>query len=90
MRTWSHRNSLPSEQIRWYYQTREVGEVDFVIEGALGHVVPIEVKSGKKVRAHAALDRLMSVGEYKIPEAVVLSHENLCKEGRVPFTFQSI
>lgn len=67
----------------WYYQTREVGEVDFVIEGARGHVVPIEVKSGKKVRAHAALDRLMSVGEYKIPEAVVLSHENLCKEGKI-------
>ena len=67
----------------WYYQTREVGEVDFVIEGVHGHVVPIEVKSGKKVRAHAALDRLMSVGEYKIPEAVVLSHENLSKEGKV-------
>ncbi len=67
----------------WYYQTREVGEVDFVIEGTRGHVVPIEVKSGKKVRAHAALDRLMSVSEYKIPEAVVLSHENLSKEGKV-------
>ena len=67
----------------WYYQTREVGEVDFVIEGARGHVVPIEVKSGKKVRAHAALDRLMSVDEYKIPEAVVLSHENLGKEGKI-------
>ena len=67
----------------WYYQTREVGEVDCVIEGVHGHVVPIEVKSGKKVRAHAALDRLMSVGEYKIPEAVVLSHENLSKEGKV-------
>ena len=25
----------------------------------------------------------MSVGEYKIPEAVVLSHENLCKEGKI-------
>ena len=67
----------------WYYQTREVGEVDFVVEGTSGHVVPIEVKSGKKVRAHAALDRLMSVGEYKIPEAVVLSRENLSKEGKV-------
>lgn len=67
----------------WYYQTREIGEVDFVVEGTRGHVVPIEVKSGKKVRAHAALDRLMSVSEYKIPEAVVLSRENLSKEGKV-------
>ena len=75
MRTWSRRSLSPLE--------REVGEVDFVIEGTRGHVVPIEVKSGKKVRAHAALDRLMSVSEYKIPEAVVLSHENLSKEGKV-------
>ena len=67
----------------WYYQTREVGEVDFVVEGTSGHVVPIEVKSGKKVRAHAALNRLMSVSEYKIPEAVVLSRENLSNEGKV-------
>lgn len=51
----------------WYYQTREVGEVDFVIEGTRGHVVPIEVKSGKKVRAHAALDRLMGVSSTKSP-----------------------
>ena len=54
-----------------------------MIEGARGHVVLIEVKSGKKVRAHAALDRLMSVDEYKIPEAVVLSHKNLGKEGKI-------
>ena len=68
---------------QWYYQSDAVGEVDFVIEGRAGHVVPIEVKSGRKVRSHAALDRLLQVGEYKIHEGVVLSRNNLSKEGNV-------
>lgn len=29
-------------------------------EGRHGRVVPLEVKSGRKVRAHAALDRLLA------------------------------
>lgn len=68
---------------QWYFQSDAVGEVDFLIEGKAGHVVPIEVKSGRKVRAHAALDKLLEVGEYKIQEAVVLSRNNLSREGKV-------
>ena len=60
-----------------------MGEVDFVIEGKAGHVIPLEVKSGRKVRSHAALDRLLEVGEYKIGEGVVLSRNNVSKEGKV-------
>lgn len=68
---------------QWYYRSDAVGEVDFVIEGKAGHVVPIEVKSGLKVRSHAALDRLLEVGEYKIREGVVLSRNNVSQEGKV-------
>lgn len=68
---------------QWYFQSDAVGEVDFLIEGKAGHVVPIEVKSGRKVRAHAALDKLLGVGEYKIREAAVLSRNNLSHEGKV-------
>ena len=46
-------------------------------------MVPIEVKSGRKVRSHAALDRLLEVGEYKIKEGVVLSRNNLSCEGKL-------
>lgn len=67
----------------WYFQSDTVGEVDFVIEGKAGHVIPLEVKSGRKVRSHAALDRLLEVGEYKIGEGVVLSRNNVSKEGKV-------
>lgn len=67
----------------WYYQSSEVGEVDFVIEGCAGRIVPIEVKSGRKMRSHAALDRLLGIDEYKIREAVVLSRLNVSVEDRV-------
>lgn len=67
----------------WYYQSKAVGEVDFLIEGKHGHVVPIEVKSGKKLRSHAALDNLLAMGEYKISQGVVLSRNNVEREGSV-------
>ena len=69
----------------WYYQSEQAGEVDFLMEGKSGNVVPIEVKSGKKVRAHAALDHLLGIRDYKIPEALVLSRNNLSQEGKVTY-----
>lgn len=69
----------------WYYQSEQAGEVDFLMEGKSGSVVPIEVKSGKKVRAHAALDHLMAVRDYKIKEAFVLSRNNVSQEGRITY-----
>ncbi len=67
----------------WYYQSEGVGEVDFVIEGTRGKAVPIEVKSGRKIRAHAVLDHLLDIPDYKIREAVVLSRNNVQREGRI-------
>ncbi len=69
----------------WYYQANGVGEVDFLMEGKGGKVMPIEVKSGKKVRSHTALDRLLDMRDYKIPEALVLSRSNLSQEGRATY-----
>ena len=67
----------------WYYASDGVGEVDFLMEGKGGHVIPVEVKSGRKIRSHAALDRLMKVEQYKIRNALVLSRNPLSREGRV-------
>lgn len=69
----------------WYYQSEQAGEVDFLMEGKSGNVIPVEVKSGRKVRAHAALDHLMGVREYKIKEAFVLSRNNLSQQKRVTY-----
>lgn len=69
----------------WYYYAVSDGEVDFLIEGKVGRVVPIEVKSGARMRSHAALDHLMEKPGLKIPEAFVLSRENVFRDGRVTY-----
>ena len=67
----------------WYFASEGVGEVDFLMEGKCGRVVPIEVKSGRKIRSHAALDRLLGIGSYKIRDAIVLSRNSLERDGCV-------
>ena len=47
--------------------------------------MPIEVKSRVKIRSHAALDNLMAKENLKIPEAVVLSRENVARSGKVTY-----
>lgn len=61
----------------FYYQHSTEGEVDFVVETDSGEVVPIEVKSGRTPRRHAALDHLMNSGEYGLPYGIVLSRLNV-------------
>lgn len=60
----------------YYYDNKKIGEVDYLIEDAdnLSNV-PIEVKSGKDYTVHSALDKLLSVDEYGIKRAYVLSNE---------------
>lgn len=69
----------------YYYMSRKRGEVDFITEGKAGEVVPIEVKSGVSVRAHAALDRLLATKEYDIPRGVVLSRLNIETDGKTVY-----
>lgn len=67
----------------WHHSSGSVGEIDFLMEGKGGRVVPIEVKSGRKVRSHDALDRLLDIGEYKIRDALVLSRNRLERDSRI-------
>ena len=66
----------------FYYSSREHGEVDFIVE-RMGKVLPVEVKSGKHYQRHRALNRMMGVPDYAIPEAVVLDDAALKAESRV-------
>ena len=69
----------------YYSMSRKRGEVDFLTEGRAGEVVPLEVKSGASVRAHAALDKLLGADEFAIPRGVVLSRLNVEVEGKVVY-----
>lgn len=68
----------------YYYDNKKNGEVDFLIDDAdnLSNI-PIEVKSGKDYTVHSALSKFLSIKEYNIKRAVVLSNgrEVLTKDG---------
>ena len=68
----------------YYFNSRKVGEVDFLIEDE-GSVTPIEVKSGRHYKSHAALDNLLENEQYGIKRAVVLSNANYSKSGKVEY-----
>ncbi len=68
----------------YYYNSKKKGELDFVIEYG-GHVLPIEVKSGKDYEKHSALDNVMEISEYVIPEAFVFSCDNVKVKERITY-----
>lgn len=67
----------------FYHQSRRAGELDFLIETDDMRVVPIEVKSGRYYRSHAALDRALATPNYGLERALVLCEDNVSVEGSV-------
>lgn len=60
----------------YYYDNKKNGEVDYLIDDTDGlSNIPIEVKSGKDYTVHSALDKFLSIEEYNIKKAYVLSNE---------------
>ncbi len=60
----------------YYYDNKKNGEVDFLIDDVDNLTnIPIEVKSGKDYTVHSALNRFLSIDEYNIKQAYVLSNE---------------
>lgn len=66
-----------------YYNSKQVGELDFVEERQGGSILALEVKSGRGYRSHAALDNALAVKEYTIDRACVLAETNVLEVGRV-------
>lgn len=60
----------------YYYNSKKYGELDFMIEEN-GHILALEVKSGKNYRKHNALTNCMNCTEFHVNEAVVLCHDNV-------------
>lgn len=68
----------------YYYNNKRLGEIDFLVEKG-GRVLPIEVKSGKDYTRHRALPNILSVTEFDIKEAFVLSNENISTDGSITY-----
>lgn len=60
----------------YYYDNKNNGEVDFLIDDADNlSVMPLEIKSGKDYTVHSALAKFLKIETYNIQQAFVLSNE---------------
>lgn len=60
----------------FYYDNKQKGEVDFIIDDYHDLcLLPIEVKSGRDYSIHSALTNLLSIEDYHIQSAIVLSNK---------------
>lgn len=60
----------------YYYDNKNNGEVDYLIDDADNlSVIPLEIKSGKDYTVHSALNKFLKVESYNIHQAFVLSNE---------------
>ncbi len=65
----------------FYYDNRNKGEVDYLIDDYDSlSVMPIEVKSGKDYTVHSALNFFVQNGDYHIKKAFVLSNERIVSQ----------
>ena len=67
-----------------YYNSAKHGEVDFLIERGSG-VLPIEVKCGKHYERHHALSHLVSDGNCRVTDAIVLDCDVLKTKGIISY-----
>lgn len=65
----------------FYYDNRQKGEVDFLIDDYSSlSAVPVEVKSGKDYTIHSALNAFVQNEDYHVKKAYVVSNERIVQE----------
>ena len=68
----------------YYFDSKKYGELDFVIQNGL-QIDLIEVKSGKDYKKHSALDKVLSVDDWKFRNAYVLCGGNIEKQNIITY-----
>lgn len=68
----------------YYYNSKRLGEIDFVVSGD-SSAVSIEMKSGKDYQRHNALSNVLEVDAYNIDKAYVLCGGNMERKGRIVY-----
>lgn len=66
-----------------YFNSKKIGELDFVLECSDGEILALEVKSGSQYCTHKALDNALSTQGYDIDRAYVLAETNIKREGDI-------
>ena len=58
-----------------YLNKKQIGELDFVVQQN-GEVIPIEIKSGKNYKSHAAIDNALNIRDWKLNKGIVFCRDN--------------
>jgi hypothetical protein len=71
----------------YYYDNKKNGEVDFLVDNPDDlSVIPLEIKSGKDYTTHSALNRFLSVPDYTVNQAFVLSNDGqVYSDGKITY-----
>ncbi len=69
----------------FYYNSKKLGEMDFLVQDKLGDVSLVEVKSGKDYKRHRAMKNLLETPNYRFAHAFVLHEGNVQVEGGVEY-----
>ena len=66
----------------YYFDSKKVGEVDFLINDYDNlSVLPIEIKSGKDTYQFRAIPKLLDCkGNYKLNQGYIFTNQNICKK----------
>lgn len=78
---------IAHEHTLFYYDNRNRGEVDYLIDDYDSlSAVPIEVKSGKDYTVHSALNNFVQNEDYHIKKAFVVSNERtVSQKGKITY-----
>ena len=73
----------------YYFDSKKVGEVDFLINDYNNlSFLPIEIKSGKDGYEFRAIPKLVNKeGNYKLNKGYVFTNQNICKKENELYTF---
>ena len=69
----------------YYYNSKKLGELDFLIQDRNDNVIPLEIKSGKGYKRHRALDNVLAADTYHIQQGYVLGPDNVSVSGKVTY-----
>ncbi|GAA0638695.1 ATP-binding protein [Bifidobacterium pullorum] len=69
----------------YYYNSKKLGELDFLIQDRNDNVIPLEIKSGKGYKRHRALHNVLAADTYHIQQGYVLGPDNVSVSGRVTY-----
>ena len=69
----------------YYYNSKKLGELDFLIQDRNDNVIPLEIKSGKGYKRQRALDNVLAADTYHIQQGYVLGPDNVSVSGKVTY-----